>query len=809
MPWNRTLSLELLATAAVLAAVGSIAAEEEKAKAAAVPAPVVVQPARVLEGHEADVYQVEFSPDGTKVATSSFDQTARLWSVADGTPLAVLSGHQSKVLALAFSRDGSLLATASEDKTVKLWEVGGEGAAKFAGHGGAVEGLVLSPDGNWMLTASADGTARLWNRAERKEALKLDGRGALHAAAFAPDGKRVAAAGAGKSVLVWDVSPITAPPAPAGSAVEIVKAGARWRYLKGTADPPAGWQKADFDDGKWEEGPSGFGYSSTPEELATVATKLEDMQGGYTKLFIRHAFTVEDPKRIEKLALRVIIDDAFIAYLNGEDVGRSENFEGDTITSVETRPVDVDLTAHVGRLAAGRNVLAIDGRNHSPESSDFVLTPSLTAALKPMEKKEEAPKFEPLALEGAGGVLFAAAFSPDGKRAAAGGEDKAVYVWELGEGADPKNPRKLDAGGAVRALAFLDPGRLASAGEGGEIKLWNLAEGKVEKALAGHQGNVLALAAGGDGARLLSGGDDKSARLWDPAAGKELKAFTGHEGAVTAVRFAGEGKTVVSASADKSLRLWNAEDGKEAKRFATPGEARAAVAAGERYYAASGAEVVELRSAKADAQKTLSGHGDMVHAVAFSPDGSQLASGSRDKTIRFWNRAEGKEIRNVAAHEGTIYTLAYNHDGSLLASGGFDRAVKLWTTADGKEAKKLEGHGEGVFILRFTKDGQFLLSGSSDRTIRKWNVAEGKEVAVFDGHPGWVCGLDFFPGESRLVSIDHGGHLLTWNLAEGKLESRKKVPTVTYDLAVSSDGKWLATANLNRQAFLIAAEEGK
>src|SRR5262245_36513719 len=161
MPRNDKLSPLLLAAALVLAVAGIRAAEEDKAKAAAVPQPPVIQPARVLEGHEADVYQVEFSPDGSKLATSSFDKTARLWSVADGTPLAVLSGHQAKVLALAFNRDGSLLATGSEDKTIKLWEVAGGDTAKFAGHGGAVGGLAFSPDRNWLWTASADGTARL------------------------------------------------------------------------------------------------------------------------------------------------------------------------------------------------------------------------------------------------------------------------------------------------------------------------------------------------------------------------------------------------------------------------------------------------------------------------------------------------------------------------------------------------------------------------------------------------------------------------------------------------------------------------
>ena len=76
-----------------------------------------------------------------------------------------------------------------------------------------------------------------------------------------------------------------------------------------------------------------------------------------------------------------------------------------------------------------------------------------------------------------------------------------------------------------------------------------------------------------------------------------------------------------------------------------------AAGAGRRSFAASGTDVVEWRLPSTDAVLTLKGHGDLVHAVAYSPDGATRASGSRDKTIQLWRTGDGKELRTINAHE--------------------------------------------------------------------------------------------------------------------------------------------------------------
>ena len=772
-----------------------------------------LKPEAVLEGHDADVYCIRFSPDGSKLATASFDKTVKLWDAHMGKEIASLNGHQGKVLTLAFSADGRSLLSGSEDKTLKLWDVPGEGAAELAGHSGAVNALALSPDGNFAATASADGTVRLWNCASHKEALKLEGSGGpVRCLAFSSDGKKIASGGEDKTVRLWDVSSVTAPaPAAASSRdVALLAQGATWTYHKGSSEPPADWKAVAFDDSKWAKGPSGFGYSSTPEELATVGTKLDDMMNNYLSVYVRGKFKVEDPKKLEKLSLHVLVDDGMVAYLNGEEIGR-DNIEGSppahdkvASSSHEALAVDIDLTPQIAKLAAGDNVIAVQGHNHELESSDLVLTPTLTAVFKAEEKKEApAPKFDLAKLEGPGGTVLSVAWSGDSSQVAAGCEDKSIRVWKVGSA----ESKAIDQGAPVHGVAFLDEKRVVAAGDG-PIKIWTIESGAVEKTLEGHQGAVGCLAVRPDRKQLLSGGADGTVRLWSVDEAKELKSFSGHEGAVEAVAFGREAGTVASGGADGSIRAWNVEGGKESRRFAQ-GSAVRTVACGpsERYYSAgSGNNAFEWRTVSVEAVRTFTGHGGSVHATAFSPDGATVASASGDKTVKLWNRGDGKEIRSINAHDSSVYCIAFNKDGSLLASGGFDRSVKLWKPADGTLVKKLDGHGEGVFCLKFSADGQFLYSGSSDRTIRKWKVEDGSAAGVLEGHPGWVCGVAVFPGDAKLASVDYGGNIIVWNLADGKIASQRKLGAVVYDLALSPDGKRIATANLNGKAFIVPAE---
>ncbi len=169
--------------------------------------------------------------------------------------------------------------------------------------------------------------------------------------------------------------------------VDVVKRGDSWRYFLGRTAPPADWNKTDFDDSDWVAGLSGFGYSSTNAELKTLKTRLDGMPTeGYLSVYIRSSFQVEELARLRELRLKLLVDDGFVAYLNGTEVARySMKGKAPAFDQGATEKLDpdngeemaFDLGKHIPLLRPGRNVLAIQGHNHSVDSSDFILTPSL------------------------------------------------------------------------------------------------------------------------------------------------------------------------------------------------------------------------------------------------------------------------------------------------------------------------------------------------------------------------------------------------------------------------------------------------
>lgn len=195
--------------------------------------------------------------------------------------------------------------------------------------------------------------------------------------------------------------PTPTPPPPPSAAPLPILPGAEWRYTKGSAEPPAMWASKDFDDSTWATGSSGFGYGDGDD-----ATVLTDMKGGYVSLYIRRAFTVDDPGAITQLVLSVDYDDSFVAYINGTEVARA-NVNGSppkymavanadheaSLGDLDPQPVGVfDLSFFINSLARGYNVLAIQGHNRSKTSSDFSLIPSLEAfAPEPPAPPEPLP----------------------------------------------------------------------------------------------------------------------------------------------------------------------------------------------------------------------------------------------------------------------------------------------------------------------------------------------------------------------------------------------------------------------------------
>ncbi|MGJ5633251.1 nSTAND1 domain-containing NTPase, partial [Nostoc sp. CALU 1950] len=158
-----------------------------------------------LEGHTREVISASFSPDGERIVTASYDNTARVWDMT-GNLVAELQGHRSSVISASFSPDGERIVTASEDKTARVWDMTGNLVAELRGHRSYVYSASFSPDGERIVTASWDKTARVWDVTGNLVA-KLQGhRSSVNRASFSPDGERIVTASEDKTARVWDMT---------------------------------------------------------------------------------------------------------------------------------------------------------------------------------------------------------------------------------------------------------------------------------------------------------------------------------------------------------------------------------------------------------------------------------------------------------------------------------------------------------------------------------------------------------------------------------------------------------------------------
>jgi serine/threonine protein kinase len=134
--------------------------------------------------------------------------------------------------------------------------------------------------------------------------------------------------------------------------------------------------------------------------------------------------------------------------------------------------------------------------------------------------------------------------------------------------------------------------------------------------------------------------------------------------------------------------------------------------------------VPQINSSVSPLDKTLTGHSGQVYSLAYSPDGRYLASGSKDRTIKIWEVATGKQLRTLTGHSSQVRSVVYSPDGRYLASGSQDNTIKIWEVATGKELRTLTGHPETVFSVVYSPDGRYLASGSVDKTIKIWRVGQ-------------------------------------------------------------------------------------
>jgi WD40 repeat protein/serine/threonine protein kinase len=416
---------------------------------------------------------------------------------------------------------------------------------------------------------------------------------------------------------------------------------------------------------------------------------------------------------------------------------------------------------------------------------------------------------ELLTLKGHTSEIMNVAFSPDGKRLAAGSRGTwdgtkqtrvgaQVIVWDARTGQE-----LLSLKGASASVAFSPDGkRLASSAADNTVKVWDAQTGREIRTFKGHADWVEHVTFSPDGKRLASASADTTVKVWDAQTGQEIRTFKGHADWVEHLTFSPDGKQLASVD-DNTVKVWEAQTGQElfsftgshysvafspdGKRLASPGGGGVRV-----WDAQTGQELLFLKGAGYD--------------IAFSPDGKRLASGGSGwgTTLRIWDLQTGQEIRTL---KGGSRRVVFSPDGQRLASSAPDNSVKVWDVQQDQEHRTLQASGEGS--IAFSPDWRRLARAASDNTVQVREVQTGQLILTLKGHTVPVHGLAFSPDGKRLASGGGGerlpgggfsrgprsqGEVKVWDAQTGQeLLSFNGLTGAAWNVAFSPDGKRLAS----------------
>ena len=201
------------------------------------------------------------------------------------------------------------------------------------------------------------------------------------------------------------------------------------------------------------------------------------------------------------------------------------------------------------------------------------------------------------------------------------------------------------------------------------------------------------------------------------------------------------------------------------------------------------------------------GHSSGVNAVAFSPVGQTLASGSSDSTIKLWNARTGDLEHTLLGHAASVTSVVFSPDGQLVASGSEDKTVKLWNARTGELERTLQGHTESVNSVAFSPDGEALASGGEN--IRLWNARTGAPQRVLQGHAYEVHAVAFSPDGETLATGSRDSTIKLWNVRTGALEHTLQGHAYEVNaVAFSPDGRTVASGSDDATARLWNARTG-
>jgi WD40 repeat protein len=619
------------------------------------------------------------------------------------------------------------------------------------GHDRAVVVVAISPDGSRIVTGSTDRTAQLWAlRTGERIGAPMRHSGDVHEAKFSADGTRLLTSDYGTMAFLWN-----------GLTGELIH---EFRHVIEAPDqaPPAARPADAFVRVKTCSGVVGAAFRPPLErEIVTSC--------GDGTIWIWSAETGAEIGGFERQP-HMVHDIAVSA--DGTRLLTSCHDKNAKVWDYESRKV----------LATFRHGTRVTGSAFRGASSDQIVTGDgdgnvyiwSVAAARATERKLLTTAASGY-LAGPwrhNGVVHRLRVSPDGREIITASFDNTARVWRPDDRDAGRVPIEHEA--AVQFAVFAPDARLATACDDNAARIWRPAPGQSLRTEDFETGPDLEGIYSKDGRYLLVKPDKKLDRavLYETWSGREVCEIP-QPGAVRAIAVTPDVARLLTGSSDGG-RVWDIAKRRELVHLPLQGTAMAvdfSADGGTALAAGFGRDAVVGSTSTGAALRPRLEPGCRIWGAEFSPVGSMFAIACEDKALRIFDSVDASEPRILEGHRSAVAGVAFSGDGSLVATGGQDRTVRVWNPRTGEpvsDPMPLDGPVWYTTCVAFSPDSRTVVIGSDDRSVRVWDVATAKPIGPRLALASGVRMVAFFD-DRRVVTGTATGEVRFWEAERAPL----------------------------------------